>query len=746
MKSLSQEDKLAIGDKPDAGFDSGDDVATNIPPEPLAARRKFRLGQAPPKPELPNMGADNVAGRSNVPSHPAQNKSFPSNKECVTPHARRISQHLQLMFQLFYGGQQHGPYTLDQIKSMLEGGVITESALYWDGKEWEPIRGLLDERNSGKAEAGAAGLKNPLKRHALTVPKETTYGNIIWVVAILCWILVALSMIGLVYAALFALFLWITNGLLIARLRSECVLVTERQLPRLHSAFVEVCRELGVADVPELYILQSGGVLNAFTTRFSGCHFVVILSEMFEACGEDSPQMRFILGHELGHIKRNHVFKRIMMLPGFMVPLLGAAYSRACETTCDRHGAFVCGDMAGALAAMMLLAGGKRACEAMDASEFARQRAVRRGFFVSLHELVSGYPTLPQRVGNLLAIKHDCKSIEVSRNPLAYVVGFLFSRGGLCVLWILVMVGVEMKQRSILSQIGALDSSIDKLKKETQVSLGDFRNASSNHLVTAADGKRSPAPGYDWLNPDDPKDLRTVPKTTQGAPTPSDAEKKAAKEKIIAEREKVKQAALAVYPSAGDDASPLGREVKTVIAELSKEDHPDHALLFGVSAPKIVIDMAVDRLSGRMALERGITKEQAETSLTGRVSGMPPDELSLQFTSGGPSVKGNLRNNSQRSVAEVAVVFTRTYTPGPGVTVKPSAKLNPIPGLAATDERRFWVKFAPGVTAIKPGESANITIEVGDFLDSVMDTGWNPPQRFDATTNTRIESAKGYLP
>ena len=49
------------------------------------------------------------------------------------------------MFQLFYGGQQQGPYALDQIKSMWASGMIPADALFWqeEAKEWKPILQLL---------------------------------------------------------------------------------------------------------------------------------------------------------------------------------------------------------------------------------------------------------------------------------------------------------------------------------------------------------------------------------------------------------------------------------------------------------------------------------------------------------------------------------------------------------------------------------------------------------------------------
>jgi len=176
--------------------------------------------------------------------------------------------------------------------------------------------------------------------------------------------------------------------------------------------------------------VQSGGILNAFATRFLGRNFVVVYSDMLEAHGEDSPRMRFILGHELGHIKRGHILKHLLLLPGMLVPLLGVAYNRACEATCDRHGALACGgNIDGAIDAMMALSGGKFAGLKMNSTAFAQQHHSSRGFFVSLHELTSGYPTLSQRVSNLIALRDGVLPRRTERHPLAYFFA-LFTIGG----------------------------------------------------------------------------------------------------------------------------------------------------------------------------------------------------------------------------------------------------------------------------------------------------------------------------
>jgi Zn-dependent protease with chaperone function len=192
----------------------------------------------------------------------------------------------------------------------------------------------------------------------LTLPKEGKYFTFVLIISILVWLGLLISIVGIFYAGLFAFVLWIGSGLLTAHLRAEAVRVDEHQLPQLHATFLGVCQKLNVRVPPKLYVLQAGGTLNAFATRFAGRDFVVLFSDMLEAFGPESAEIQFILGHELGHLKSNHILKRILLAPGFFFPLIGPAYSRACEASCDRYGAFVADNLDGALRAMMTLSGG----------------------------------------------------------------------------------------------------------------------------------------------------------------------------------------------------------------------------------------------------------------------------------------------------------------------------------------------------------------------------------------------------
>lgn len=258
-----------------------------------------------------------------------------------------------------------------------------------------------------------------LTNTTLTLPREKTYFTILALCSGLVWLLCLISIVPVLILAWMAFVIWLAQGILVARIRSEAVRVDQDQMPELSAVFSEVCKKLNLAKVPKLYILQAGGMLNAFATRHCSRDFVVLFSDILEAYGPDSAEIRFLLGHEIGHIRSKHLLKNMFLLPGLFLPILGSAYSRACESSCDRYGAFASEDLGGSMQALMILSGGKTAGKSMVAEAFSKQHLSERGFFVSLHELFSSYPTLSKRVRDLLDLHRQQVTPRPGRNPLA---------------------------------------------------------------------------------------------------------------------------------------------------------------------------------------------------------------------------------------------------------------------------------------------------------------------------------------
>jgi Zn-dependent protease with chaperone function len=205
----------------------------------------------------------------------------------------------------------------------------------------------------------------------------------------------------LFYVVLFTLVAVMMHGMMIGHIRANGVRVTPTQFPMVHGAVARHAASLGMTKSPDVYILQAGGLLNAFATRFLGRDFVVLYSDvvaMAESGGES--MVGFIVAHELAHVQRGHLRKRAYILPARILPYLGAAYSRACEYTCDRFAAHCQPD--GAVDGLLALAAGPQLYRHVNVAEYAGQARTETGFWVRRAELVASHPSLPKRISALI--------------------------------------------------------------------------------------------------------------------------------------------------------------------------------------------------------------------------------------------------------------------------------------------------------------------------------------------------------
>jgi len=152
------------------------------------------------------------------------------------------------------------------------------------------------------------------------------------------WLLAVITIIGLVYGVMLGLFFFAMHLALVARVRGNGVRVGPTQFPEVHAAVERLAIRIGMKTVPEAYLIQGGGVLNAFATRFGRSDIVILYTDLLEACGDDHEARDMIIAHELGHLACGHVRWNFALAPALLVPFLSGALSRAREYTCDRYG------------------------------------------------------------------------------------------------------------------------------------------------------------------------------------------------------------------------------------------------------------------------------------------------------------------------------------------------------------------------------------------------------------------------
>ncbi|MHB1952009.1 MAG: M48 family metallopeptidase, partial [Acidiferrobacteraceae bacterium] len=189
----------------------------------------------------------------------------------------------------------------------------------------------------------------------------------------------------------------------IAYLRGNATEVTEGQLPDLYGQLVACCKTLRVPKLPTMYVQNGNGVMNAFATWFLGRKYVILLSGIVDAMDGNPNGVRFYIGHELGHVLRHdRPPVALVRWPALRLPLLGAAFSRARETTCDLHGLACSGSPEAAARSLAALSAGAKHWSSVSLDGYRRQMEAAKGFWISFHELISSYPWTGKRIVRVL--------------------------------------------------------------------------------------------------------------------------------------------------------------------------------------------------------------------------------------------------------------------------------------------------------------------------------------------------------
>lgn len=174
-------------------------------------------------------------------------------------------------------------------------------------------------------------------------------------------------------------------------LLGSSVRVTDRNFARIDRLYREAARILDVEELPELYV-KADPVLNAMTVGLEK-PVIVLNSQLVDLLDDD--ELRFVLGHELGHVLSGHAVYRTMLAilmalsaTLFAIPLgaLGARalmaalleWSRKSELSADRAGLLAIQEPPVALRAHMKLASGGR-IDDLDPEAFLEQAAEYHG-------------------------------------------------------------------------------------------------------------------------------------------------------------------------------------------------------------------------------------------------------------------------------------------------------------------------------------------------------------------------------
>lgn len=181
----------------------------------------------------------------------------------------------------------------------------------------------------------------------------------------------------------------IAQGFFIGLIKGNSVKLNELQYPEIYKVVKDQANLIGLKEVPEVYILC--GNFNAFVTKFARRKFLVLFSEVLETTSKGNFEvLKFVVGHELGHIKRRHLSKEVWLTPSSLIPFLKQAHSRGCEYTCDRIGYGF--SNTGAMEGILILATGKEIYTKININRYVEDANKENNFWVWISEKFLSHP------------------------------------------------------------------------------------------------------------------------------------------------------------------------------------------------------------------------------------------------------------------------------------------------------------------------------------------------------------------
>ncbi len=153
----------------------------------------------------------------------------------------------------------------------------------------------------------------------------------------------------------------------------SCLKVTKHSFPDIYQLLEEVCRNLYLKNIPDLY-LQNGFEVNAFTTGTEN-PLIVLNSGAVDSLSTE--ELLYVLGHEVGHIKSGHMlYHEMTMIIPYIGEVAGSAtplgvgkilskglkyplihWNKMSQFSADRAGMLACQNIEAVMSTLMKMSG-----------------------------------------------------------------------------------------------------------------------------------------------------------------------------------------------------------------------------------------------------------------------------------------------------------------------------------------------------------------------------------------------------
>lgn len=258
-------------------------------------------------------------------------------------------------------------------------------------KEWNVIHKSVEqatgkEKNTNEKSDRTKQLDKEIENISNNIPFEVEYSFIILAA------MIALPFVVNYYYATY---------------RTRALRITPNNFPEIYERIQLYSKRLGLKKVPEAYVVQENGILNAFSSFIIRKQYIQINADLFEIAYreyEDLESISFVAAHELSHIKLKHAtfLYNLSIMFSSMIPVIGTTASRAREYSCDRLAQKITGK--DGIEAMLALMVGKHLYKAVDVEDYIQHSYQVKGFFVWLYNLFCDHPIMTKRI-RALAMK-----------------------------------------------------------------------------------------------------------------------------------------------------------------------------------------------------------------------------------------------------------------------------------------------------------------------------------------------------
>jgi Zn-dependent protease with chaperone function len=194
------------------------------------------------------------------------------------------------------------------------------------------------------------------------------------------------------------------------QLTSNAELVTPEVAPGL-SSVVHECKESLQVEPVEVFVVHHN-LLNAYTFGLSSPKAIVLFDPLLQLMDRD--EIKFIIGHEMGHVKLGHTWLNSLVGGMAGIPASGSAslllvfafrwWNRACEYSGDRAGLLACGNLQKAITALVKIEIGSSGLNPSSFQEaMAYIDAEDDRLSNNLNELLATHPMVIKRINQLKA-------------------------------------------------------------------------------------------------------------------------------------------------------------------------------------------------------------------------------------------------------------------------------------------------------------------------------------------------------